>query len=47
MDIKESPDKGVFVKDLLQIEVDSIAKMEQYMEIGFKSRATRATNMNA
>jgi kinesin family protein 3/17 len=32
---------------LLQIEVDSIAKMEQYMEIGFKSRAVRATNMNA
>ncbi len=47
MDLKESPDKGVFVKDLLMIEVDSIAKMEQYMEIGFKSRATRATNMNA
>ena len=47
MDLKESPDKGVFIKDLLQIEVDSIAKMEQYMEIGFKSRAVRATNMNA
>ena len=47
MDLKESPDKGVFIKDLLMIEVDSIAKMEQYMEIGFKSRAVRATNMNA
>lgn len=47
MELKESPEKGVFVKDLLQIEVDSIAKMEQYMEIGFKSRAVRATNMNA
>jgi len=47
MDLKESPDKGVFIKDLLLIEVDSIAKMEQYMEIGFKSRAVRATNMNA
>lgn len=47
MDLKESPDKGVFVKDLLQIEVDSINKMEKYMEIGFKNRATRATNMNA
>lgn len=35
------------MKDLLQIEVDSIAKMEQYMEIGFKNRAVRATNMNA
>jgi hypothetical protein len=47
MELKESQDKGVFVKDLLMIEVDSIAKMEQYMEIGFKGRATRATNMNA
>ena len=47
MELKESPDKGVFVKDLLMIEVDGIAKMEQYMEIGFKSRAVRATNMNA
>lgn len=37
----------MFVKDLLQIEVDSISKMEKYMEIGFKNRATRATNMNA
>ena len=47
MDLKESPDKGVFVKDLLQIEVDCISKMEKYMEVGFKNRATRATNMNA
>jgi kinesin family protein 3/17 len=47
MELKESPDKGVFVKDLLQIEVGSIAKMEQYMDIGFKNRAVRATNMNA
>ena len=47
MDLKESPDKGVFVKDLTQINVDTIEKMEHYMEIGFKNRATRATNMNA
>ena len=47
MDLKESPDKGVFVKDLLQLEVDNIGKMEQYMELGFKSRAVRATSMNA
>ena len=47
MDLKESPDKGIFVKDLTQIKVDSIAKMEQYMEVGFSNRATRATNMNA
>lgn len=47
MDLKESPEKGVFVKDLLQVEVQSIAKMEFYMELGFKSRSVRATNMNA
>jgi hypothetical protein len=47
MDLKESPEKGVFVKDLLQIEVDSISKMEYYMDLGFKSRAVRATSMNA
>lgn len=41
MELKESPDKGVFVKDLTQIQVDSIAKMEQYMEEGFKNRAVR------
>lgn len=47
MDLKESPEKGVFVKDLLQVEVQSISKMEFYMELGFKSRSVRATNMNA
>ena len=47
MELKECPEKGVFVKDLLQLEVDTIEKMEQYMELGFKSRAVRATNMNA
>lgn len=47
MELKESPDKGIFIKDLNQIQVDSITKMEQYMEMGFKNRATRATNMNA
>ena len=47
MELKESPDKGVFVKDLTQIQVDTISKMEYYMEYGFKNRAVRATNMNA
>ena len=47
MQLKESPEKGIFVKDLSQIEVDTIANMQKYMEIGFKNRATRATNMNA
>jgi kinesin family protein 3/17 len=47
MELKESPEKGIFVKDLIQIQVDSIAKMELYMDMGFKNRAVRATSMNA
>ena len=47
MELKESPDKGIFVKDLTQFKVDSIATMEKYMDVGFSNRATRATNMNA
>lgn len=35
------------MKDLSQIEVDSIVNMQKYMDMGFKNRATRATNMNA
>jgi hypothetical protein len=27
MELKESPEKGIFVKDLMQLQVDSIAKM--------------------
>lgn len=27
MELKESPEKGIFIKDLMQIQVDSIAKM--------------------
>ena len=47
MDLKESPQKGVYVKDLTQIKVDNTEIMQKYMEIGFSNRATRATNMNA
>lgn len=47
MDLKESPDKGVYVKDLIQIKVDNIDTMQKYMEVGFSNRAVRATNMNA
>ena len=46
MQLKESPDKGIFVKDLTQVKVDNTEIMQKYMEIGFGNRATRATNMN-
>lgn len=46
MELKESQDKGIHVKDLTQIKVTDTATMKKYMEIGFNNRATRATNMN-
>jgi kinesin family protein 3/17 len=46
MDLKESPEKGVFVKDLTQFKVDNIVGMQKYMELGFGNRAVRSTNMN-
>ena len=41
LDLKESPDKGVFVKDLTMHIVKTTDEMEKYMDIGFKNRATR------
>ena len=46
MELKESPDKGIFVKDLTEVKVDNTEIMQKYMEIGFSNRAVRATNMN-
>lgn len=46
MDLKQSPDSGVFVKGLTEITVDSIETMQKYMELGFSNRSVRATNMN-
>ena len=41
MQLKESTEKGVHVKDLTLVKVDSIASMKKYMDIGFGNRATR------
>ena len=46
MDLKESPDKGVFVKDLTMNIVKTTGEMEKLMEVGFKNRAVRETAMN-
>lgn len=46
MDLKESPDKGVFIKDLTMTIVKTTAEMERLMDIGFKNRAVRETAMN-
>ena len=41
MDLKESPDHGVFVKDLSMNIVKTEAEMQKYMDYGFKNRAVR------
>lgn len=46
MDIKESADKGVFIKDLSILPVRSVEEMDRYMTIGTNSRAVGATAMN-
>lgn len=47
LELKESPDKGVFIKDLSMNVVKTVNDMERWMTLGFKSRAVRATQMNA
>lgn len=46
LEIKEDPDKGVFVKDLTTCIVKSIAEIEAYMDKGTAQRMTGETAMN-
>lgn len=45
-ELKEYPDKGIFVKDLTMSIVKSIAELEKLMTIGSKNRSTGETLMN-
>jgi kinesin family protein 3/17 len=47
LEIKENPDKGIFVKDLKQIIVKSIPEMEALMNQGTNNRKTASTLMNS
>jgi hypothetical protein len=47
MELHEDPDRGVFVKDLTHVVVDSVAAIDAVMEKGNKLRTTGATLMNA
>ena len=47
LDLKEDPEKGVFVKDLTQAMVKSIPEIEKAMNFGTENRKTAATAMNA
>jgi len=46
LDLKEDPQKGVFVKDLTCLIVKSIPEIEKAMIFGTANRKTAATNMN-
>lgn len=46
MELKQSPDKGVFVKDLSMNIVKTEQEMQKFMDVGFKNRAVRQTAMN-
>ena len=43
MELKESTDKGVFIKDLTMIVVKNVQEMEKFMVQGNKHRATGET----
>lgn len=44
--LRESPDKGVFIMDLKQQIVKTVAEMEGFMNVGNNSRTTGETLMN-
>ena len=46
-DLKEDPDKGVYVKDLTTFVVKSVAEIRKLHEVGKKNRSVGATLMNA
>ena len=45
-ELKESTEKGVFIKNLNQIVCKSIADLNKYMQIGTRNRSTGETLMN-
>ena len=47
MELREDPDKGVFVDGLTQIVVDSVAAIDAVQTRGNKFRTVGATAMNA
>jgi len=46
LELKESSEKGIYVKDLSLIVVKSVAEIVQLMALGFKNRRTAETSMN-
>ncbi len=46
-DLKESPQTGIFIKDLKCVPVRSVEEMFRLLDYGNKNRTTAKTNMNA
>ena len=44
--MKEHPERGVYVKDIISLVVKSVPEMEKVMHYGNKNRSTGATLMN-
>ncbi|XP_078695926.1 osmotic avoidance abnormal protein 3-like isoform X3 [Branchiostoma floridae x Branchiostoma belcheri] len=47
LELKEHPDRGVYVKDLSKHSVHNVPECERIMEMGWKNRSVGATLMNA
>ena len=46
-DLKETPDTGVYVKDLTAFVVKSVSEINNVLQVGKKNRTVGATLMNA
>src|SRR5438876_413175 len=46
LDLKEDPNKGIFVKDLTWLMIKSIPEIEKAMLFGTNNRITGVTNIN-
>mmetsp|Transcript_3792 Transcript_3792/g.13299 ORF Transcript_3792/g.13299 Transcript_3792/m.13299 type:complete len:394 (-) Transcript_3792:75-1256(-) len=47
LDLKETPDTGVYVKDLTSFVVKSVQELQSVLDVGKKNRVVGATLMNA
>ncbi|XP_066296014.1 osmotic avoidance abnormal protein 3-like isoform X2 [Branchiostoma lanceolatum] len=47
LELKEHPDRGVYVKELTKHSVHNVPECERIMEMGWKNRSVGATLMNA
>ncbi|KIZ06247.1 kinesin family member 3B [Monoraphidium neglectum] len=46
LELKESPDRGVYVKDLMQFVVKGVPEISSVLQVGKKNRVVGATMMN-